>query len=380
MPRLLDKRVIGGQADVDNRTYDDAPPGFVLKVSADGRTLDLGPPVGFTGSQGVQGVAGAAGPPGPVGPAGAIGAPGPVGPVGPSGISGLSGPPGAPGPGGSPGPVGEPGPAGGDPGAPGPPGPPGPSGGDPGPPGPPGPSGPSGIQGEPGTPGPAGSSGPPGSPGVPGPSGAQGEPGTPGSLGAIGFHSSLRVAPGTFVVPPGVNNIVVSAIGGGGVGSDPIEFTFNDGEGAGETTSFPGTPGILGAGWLVSIPVQPGDQISYTVGEGGAWPSSRAGSPTVVNIPGFGPVTAFGAGSIGVQMGGGSTIPDPAPYSPPPAGFAVLTSSGGLFGRGMGGDSLSPFFGFLSQPNPTFSPGRHGLPYSVDGRPGAVFFQWIQSN
>jgi hypothetical protein len=72
MPRLLDKRVIGGSDDVINRTYDAAPPGYVLKVSDNGRTLDLGPPVGFTGSQGVQG---------PTGPAGST-TPGPTGPVG----------------------------------------------------------------------------------------------------------------------------------------------------------------------------------------------------------------------------------------------------------------------------------------------------------
>jgi hypothetical protein len=279
MPRLLDKRVIGGQADVVNRTYDDASPGFVLKVSDDGRTLDLGPPVGFTGSQG-----------------------------------------------------------------------------------------------EPGPPGPAG--------GPPGPVGLPGTPGEPSAAPPLGLMSHLSVVPESRIVPPGVISVVISAIGGGGVGSEMIQVNTGD---EGQTPIFvPGIPGLPGTGWLVSAGVQPGDTISWTIGEGGNRvflnQTERAGTPTVVNLPGTGPVPAFGGGSIGVQMGGGgNTTPDPAPYSPPPAGFALLTASGGLFGRGMGGDPI--FSGFpIPDPVPgSWSPGRPGLPYSVNGRPGAVYIQWVQS-
>lgn len=278
MPRLLDKRVIGGQADVVNRTYDDAPPGYVLKVSADGRTLDLGPPVGFTGSQGEPG------------------------------------PPGAP-----------------------------------------------------------------GVPSSPGPQGAPGAPGAPGpSVGSVGFRSSLRMEPGVFVVPPGVDAIVVSAIGGGAVGSDPILFS-DPGDGAPQIFT-PGVPGLPGAGWLVSLGnLQPGDQISYTIGTGGTLdvpPFPREGSPTVVNMPGLGSVTAFGGASQSAIFGG--SVVNPAPYSPPPSGFATLAASGGLFGRGMGGDSQPTGLG--SFPNPTFSPGVPGIPWSANGRPGGVYFQWVQAS
>ena len=264
MPRLLDKRVIGGSDDVINRTYDAAPPGYVLKVSDSGRTLDLGPPVGFTGSQGVQG---------PTGPAG----------------------------------------------------------------------------------------------GPPGPVGTPGTPGAPGSAGSMGFRSFLSDGPGSFTVPPGTTAVVVSAIGGAGSGSDPI-LVGDPGDGAPQTFA-PGVPGNPGAGWLISLGVQPGDQISWSIGLGSDVVATN-GAPTVVTMPGVGPVPAFGG--AGYQQFFGFVLPTPAPYAPPPAGFAILTNLGGLYGRGMGGDP-----GGVS--GLTFSPGYPGIPYQQPGRPGGVFLQWVQS-
>lgn len=263
MPRLLDKRVIGGSDDVINRTYDNAPPGFVLKVSESGRTLDLGPPVGFTGSQGVEG---------PIGPAG----------------------------------------------------------------------------------------GPPGLAGTPG------DPGPPGPQGPMGLMAHLSGVPESRIVPPGCIAVVISAIGGGAAGSNPI-LVGDPGEGGSQSFA-PAVPGNPGAGWLSNIGVQAGDVISWNIGAG-ATQVGVNGGPTVVSLPGTGPVTAFGgAGFIEFF---GFALPNPAPYSAPPAGFAILSNVGGLFGNGKGGD---PQGGREVQ----FSPGYPGIPFSTNGRPGAVYIQWVQ--
>lgn len=76
MPRLLDNRVVGGQTDVTARTLDDVPVGYVLRVAEDGKNLDFGPPVGFTGSQGLVGSQGSLGYTGSQGPQGIQGVPG----------------------------------------------------------------------------------------------------------------------------------------------------------------------------------------------------------------------------------------------------------------------------------------------------------------
>lgn len=273
MPRLLDKRVIGGSDDVINRTYDAAPPGYVLKVSDSGRTLDLGPPVGFTGSQGVQG---------PTGPAG----------------------------------------------------------------------------------------------GPPGPVGTPGTPGAPGSAGSMGFRSFLSDGPGSFTVPPGTTSVVVSAIGGGGAG---MPITENPGEEGSAPNPTMGVPGDPGAGWLVSLGVQPGDTISWNIGAGGTSFGPTNGSATTVALPGLGPVPAFGGQAFTGNAGSITIAPGfLAPYAPPPAGFAVLTNLGGLFGRGMGGDAERLLPGFFINDSP-WSPGYPGIPYQQDGRPGGVFLQWVQS-
>lgn len=83
MAKLLDNRVVGGNADVIPRTFDGATPGFVLKVASDGKRLEFGAPSGYTGSSGV---------PGPAGFAGSAGAPGGAGPVGFTGSQGEAGP------------------------------------------------------------------------------------------------------------------------------------------------------------------------------------------------------------------------------------------------------------------------------------------------
>jgi hypothetical protein len=73
MPRLLDDRVVGGgQADVVNRSYAGAQPGWVLVVDNSLRNLVLSPQAGPTGATGAQGAQGAAGGVGPTGPAGSI--------------------------------------------------------------------------------------------------------------------------------------------------------------------------------------------------------------------------------------------------------------------------------------------------------------------
>ena len=104
MAKLLDNRVVGGNADVIPRTFDGTTPGFVLKVSSDGKRLEFGAPSGYTGSAGVPGpagFAGSAGAPGGAGPAGFTGSQGEAGPAGgytgSAGFVGSQGLPGAPG-------------------------------------------------------------------------------------------------------------------------------------------------------------------------------------------------------------------------------------------------------------------------------------------
>lgn len=273
MPRLLDKRVIGGSDDVINRTYDNAPPGFVLKVSESGRTLDLGPPVGFTGSQGVEG---------PIGPAG----------------------------------------------------------------------------------------GPPGLAGTPG------DPGPPGPQGPMGLMAHLSAVPESRIVPPGCIAVVISAIGGGGSGMPIIETPGDQGSSSSYTMGVPGDPG---AGWLVNASVQPGDIISWNIGAGGnAAFGPTNGSATTVSLPGLGPVPAFGGQAFSLNAGSITIAPGSlAPYAPPPAGFAVLTNVGGLFGQGMGGDAERLLPGFFINNSP-WSPGYPGMPYQQNGRPGGVYIQWVQ--
>lgn len=104
MAKLLDNRVVGGNADVIPRTFDGATPGFVLKVASDGKRLEFGAPSGYTGSSGVPGpagFAGSSGAPGGAGPAGFTGSQGEAGPAGgytgSAGFVGSAGAPGTPG-------------------------------------------------------------------------------------------------------------------------------------------------------------------------------------------------------------------------------------------------------------------------------------------
>lgn len=85
MPQLLDGRVVGGgNADIVNRTYEGAQPGWVLAVDNSLKNLVLVPPAGPPGPTGAQGAAGTAGITGPAGsggsagPTGAAGTPGPA--------------------------------------------------------------------------------------------------------------------------------------------------------------------------------------------------------------------------------------------------------------------------------------------------------------
>ena len=63
MPRLLDNRVIGGNADVLPRVLEGSTPGYTLQVGPTGNNLILGPaPTGPTGPRGPTGITGSLGP------------------------------------------------------------------------------------------------------------------------------------------------------------------------------------------------------------------------------------------------------------------------------------------------------------------------------
>ena len=165
--------------------------------------------------------------------------------------------------------------------------------------GPAGPTGPTGA---------TGATGPQGPMGLPGPRGATGAQGPPGPAGQTGvvFISSTH-----WTVPVGVTQLWVEAWGGGG--------------GGGPTT---GGAGGGGGGYSRRlVPVNPGDQLTVTVGSGGAGCSTAAcpsntgavgGATSLVDSRGSLLVVAYGG------SGGGS------------GGRIVIPGAGGGFG-GSGG-------------------------------------------
>jgi Glycine-rich domain/Collagen triple helix repeat (20 copies) len=131
-----------------------------------------------------------------------------------------------------------------------------------------GPQGPKGDKGDPGTPGATGPQGPIGLTGATGSTGAQGPKGDTGPAGPATIQTLGQISgdpgpaiftiSGTWLVPAGVDNILVTMWGGGGggagfVNSDP---TYGGGGGAG---------GFARA----TVAVTPGDTLTVAVGAGG---------------------------------------------------------------------------------------------------------------
>ena len=264
MPKLLDKRIVGGNADVVNTILYGAPAGLALMVASNQRGLVLGEAPTIPGARGPRGATGAGGAPGGAGidapeqPRGATGAIGPAGPAV----------------------------------------------------GPPGPFGPTGA---PGAPGPAGG------PGVTGPTGPIGPKGAGQKVMGQAFTS---IGGTTWTVPAGTTEIKVTVIGGGGAGgpnatvSYGSQYSGNDG-GWSEGTSVmlsggKGGPGAAVESW---IPVTGGSDLSIIVGNGGNTQVAAPGTPgslsAILDASGAPLVTSNGgtgglyAGQIGPAPPGG---------------------------------------------------------------------------
>lgn len=250
MPKLLDKRIIGGSADVLNTILIGVPAGLPLIVAPTGAALLLGPATSFPGVRG------------PTGPTGLGGAPGFGGFPAPPGVKGATGSAGQPGP----------------------------------------------LAGPPGTlgaTGPVGGAGPTGDPGATGTLGFPGPQGTGQKLAVAGFLS-----PSTWAVPATTTNVKVTTVGGGGAGGWGAIYTTQDYTGAdggyadGPTIKLIGGKGGPGAAIETWIPVTAGSNLQVIVGGGGAANISNSGNPgttsQLLDQSGIALVTA-GGGSGGLN-------------------------------------------------------------------------------
>lgn len=247
MPKLLDKRIVGGSADVVNTILYGAPAGLALMVDSNSSALILGQAPTIPGARGPRGVTGAGGAPGSAGinaPAQPSGATGSVGAVGPAV-------------------------------------------------GPPGPFGPTGA---PGAPGPAGG------PGVTGPTGPLGPKGAGQKVMGQAFTS---IGDSTWVVPPGTTEIKVTVIGGGGAGGPSATVSYggdytgaDGGYSGGSTVQLQGGKGGPGAAVESWIPVTGGSNLSIVVGNGGNTQVAAPGTPgslsAIVDASGVQLVTSNG--------------------------------------------------------------------------------------
>ena len=196
-------------------------------------------------------------------------------------------------------------------------------------------------------------------------------------------NSAFFVTNGTFVVPPGVTTVYITGCGGGGGGrrNDPDLQTDSGGSGGG------------GAAVVIRIPisVSPGQNISVTVGKGGAAGTTDSRNGKAGGVTSFGSLLSIGGGGGGTSSGGGSGGSSPLTneifhgtdggsggrrtVSPTPP--APLPSSYPAIGAG-GRSLLSPFFGGGGRGD-GYLPGQQGaydyLP-SQPGRDGFLLIEW----
>jgi hypothetical protein len=194
-----------------------------------------------------------------------------------------------------------------------------------------------GVQGTKGDQGPKGDTGDKGDKGDKGDPGLPGEPGPAGPGGVRGFQEFMFSPFGAepFVVPDGVEHMLVELWGGGGGGAADANGAGGEGGGGGGYARF-------------VVSVVPGDVWMITVGQGGAAVGGTLGDPgqaTYVNGPGGFVSTALpglGGGSPG--LGGGCSL-DPSLMSAlcrvGAAGSPGTGATGGAGGRAAFG-SIEP--------------------------------------
>lgn len=293
---------------------------------------------------------------GPTGPTGPQGATGPQGPVGAIGPQGLQGPVGAQGIQGPAGPAGASGPQGPQ-GVAGPIGPQGPTG----PAGPSGPAGPQGVAGLQGNPGTTGPTGPPG----------------PTFLQLTGNQQNYT-ASGTFTVPSGVNNVLVTLWGGGGGGGDA--------DGAGISGGYAGGGGGGGAYVRAIVQVTPGQSYSVVVGNAGQTncgeqPGASGGASSFAGVSangggggGVACAQGVGCGTAGGGGGGAGATQGGAVFSfpgqPGQTGSPTTGGAGGASGSEVLFGAANPVWGTGAQGN------NNCGSYSTPAQPGYVEIQW----
>lgn len=353
------------------------PAGPAGPQGAAGATGSTGP-AGQTGAQGAQG---ATGPQGPIGLTGATGPQGPQGATGLMGLTGAQGPQGPQGPAGTNGTgfdfrnafatsdtyavndvvtyngstyvaIAANGPSSQTPdqnptawsvmaqqGATGPTGATGAAGAT----GPQGPIGLTGATGATGTTGAAGAQGPMGLQGLTGATGPQGPQGPQGPGGSSAVQVYLTPGTTQFVVPSGVNLLVVEMIGAGGAGGSGLYTLDNDVAGSG---------GGSGAYVRAFVSVTPGATYNINVGAGGAGVAGGnggvGGNSSITD--GSGNILAYANGgggggggsinSIGQAGPGGSITGNTGPFATP--GLAGQSSQVSTPGVGAAGFTLVP--------------------------------------
>lgn len=228
-----------------------------------------------------------------------------------------------------------------------------------------GPTGITGVTGEKGLKGQRGPTGITGETGekgdsIPGPTGITGITGPPGVQGPQGQSplpviTNIFITPGSgqYVIPPGYTKLEITAIGGGGGGTGQAASGIRYGTGGGGG----------GAIYRFSLPVLPGQIVSYNVGVGGAGgaANSSPGANTTVTVNGL---TFTGTGGR-----------NPTPLIDPTFGF-VYAYIGGNGGTCIFPSAYSSFNPYI-QPgapggnaNPTINTnGGDGLPglYNISG-------------
>jgi hypothetical protein len=212
-----------------------------------------------------------------------------------------------------------------------------------------------GATGNTGTQGPTGSTGATGATGATGPQGVTGATGPQGPVGTTGAQgpqgpqgpsgsSAVQVytTPGTtqFVVPPGVNLMVVEMIGGGGAGSGGSVVLGQ---------AFGGYGGGSGAYGKAFVSVTPGATYNINVGTGGTGVAGGNGGPganssisdssaTILAYANGGGGGAPFTGSSGGAGGGGSIPGNMGPFAM--AGNAGGAQVGNVANGGAGGAGI----------------------------------------
>lgn len=202
-----------------------------------------------------------------------------------------------------------------------------------------------------------------------------------GGGGGVGNIQSFTAGTGIsfFVIPAGVNFIMVTASAGGGGGG---------GENAGPSGGSGGAAGSCTVDQ--TLPVVPGETLTFTVGAGGAGgPANTGGSPGVgTTIVGSvsGPLLSLTGGAAGGSAPGGTTggLGD---FLTSQSGAIGLPPSGFGYGWGKGGDNIAggiggQWQGFVGPPGGGLrggggAGGAVGGSGSGTGGDGYVTVKWI---